>query len=103
MANAMAGFGEAFSEAIMEFPCTATIGGRTVTCIVSEATITAEMMAGGYMPDGQFTIRARIADLPATPTEGDQVIYVGAKYRIESVAIDNGNPICEINLKPWAR
>ena len=88
------------AEVFREFGKPVGINDRTIMALVSEPTETVSLEAGGFVAEGNFTVKLLRSSLDAAPEIGATLLFAGQNFRIVRTANRPPHPILTLTVEP---
>lgn len=88
------------AEVFKEFGKPVEIGDRTVMALVSEPTETVSLEPGGFVAEGNFTVKILRSSVEAVPAIGKTLMFAGEKFRIVRTANRPPHSILTLTVEP---
>jgi hypothetical protein len=88
------------AQIFAEFGKPVEISGTTVSALISEPTETVSLEPGGFVAEGNFTVKVLRASVSELPKIGDIVSYNAERFRIVRTANRPPHPIVTLTVEP---
>jgi len=67
--------------------------GRTYRALIGDPSVQVDLQAGGFLPQGNFTVKLLRSSLETMPEHGEVIILDGKPYAITAISHKPGHPI----------
>ena len=88
------------AQIFTEFGKPVEIAGTTVSALISEPTETVSLEPGGFMAEGNFTVKVLRSSVMELPKIGDILSYNAERFRIVRTANRPPHPIITLTVEP---
>lgn len=88
------------AEVFADFGKPVEIAGQTLMALVAEPVETVSLEPGGFVAEGNFTVKVLRSSIPAVPAIGHTLGFAGQRFRIVRTADRPPHPILTLTVEP---
>jgi len=88
------------AEVFADFGKPVELAGQTITALVAEPVETVSLEPGGFVAEGNFTVKILRSSVAAVPEIGQLLGFAGQRFRIVRTANRPPHPIVTLTVEP---